>query len=266
VIRRSEIDAALRGSNPAPPNALERLDLERARREHLAGVAEEPRGGIELPALLSGAQPTRPTFPAARPRRLALTFAASAVAMASIMLGFGLGSAGSPAPALGALERLAKVSPHVLLDAPGWRAEAAYRVDGKVGVLSFHRAGGATVEVRWRSAPARARDTPPSSGALALGTRSVLGAPARIYVRVLRGSPEREYFAVWTQAGRQLQLRSTATSAGAFEHTLAALRLAGRDAWLAALPRRLVKRGKWVTPRAFTCRSLGGNGPRVCSS
>lgn len=262
------MDEALRAANPADRDMLERLDLEQARREHLAGIGEEGRGEIAPPRTSTSPRLRLPSFPAVLRPRLGLALgAAAAIAAAAVMLGLGLGSTGAPTPALGAvLQRLAKVSPHLLLDAPGWRAEAGYRVDGGAGFIRFRRPGdGGSAELAWRAAPTAATRpagprTEPLASSAALGTR------AAIYARKPPGTTEREYYAVWSNPGRILRLSAKAPSLGAFARTLSDLHRVGESAWLAALPRRLVRRGEWFSPEQFACAPSGPDGTRVCTS
>lgn len=251
MTRERDVDAAIRSVNPADLDAVGRLDLEAAGRELLSGIVTEPwedAGRVDSTPRtgrrLAGA--------VLRPRRLAL--AASLCAAAAFLI-VGLGSAGSPAPALGAARgRLAGVSPHVLLAGNDWHAEAAYRVGSDSGIVRFHRRGGwtfylggrlgiftvQTAQLEWRSASAPARQV--AGNAALVGTGTALGTRARIYERDARGYPDREYLATWTRSGREFVLRAVLPGLEDFERRLAALHLVDRDAWLAALPRHVSER------------------------
>lgn len=262
MLSEHEINQALKRANPADLDAVEALRLDRAKRELFAGIVAEPEeSGGDAPA-------PRPSRRRLRlgPRRLVLGGAFGAVAAIAVVLGFGLGSGSSPSPAYGAaLARLAKFSPHILLGLPNWKAEAAYQVDGRLGSIHFHKGGRRPVnllggriqvfvvpsaELQWSSGlgPGPGRSTRRWGFS---GTAPVLGAQARIYASPHSGRLGREYVAEWTQSGRQLAFRSETSSRGAFVRRLGSLHLVGRDAWLAALPGRLVRAGGLIASEAW---------------
>jgi hypothetical protein len=260
-----DIDAEIKAVNPAELTEVERLRLEAAKDDLFCAIVSdsgepEPKSG--------GRRRWRPGF-GTRRRGLALGAAMCAAgAAALLLLAIGLGSAGAPSKALGApLERLAKVSPHVILDAPGWRAEAGFEVGGESGSIHYHQAAGPTwarqlggrlkiaavesAQLDWRVA-ATASPARPNSKAVAIGTSIALDSSARIYSRAIPGSPDRTFYAVWVQSGRELQFSSTTPSRESFERRLSALRTVDEAAWLATLPEgRLVRSGGWFTSKGW---------------
>jgi hypothetical protein len=261
MLSEHELNEALKRANPADLDAVEALRLQRAKRDLFAGIVTEPEesgGNAPVP-------PPRRRRLRLGPSRLVLGGAFGAAAAIVVILGLALGSAGSPSPAYGAaLVRLAKFSPHILLGLPGWKkAEAAYQVDGRLGSIHFHEGGKRPVsllggrirvfvvpsaELQWSSGSSPARST---RRWRSVGAAPVLGTQARIYASRRSGRLGREYVAEWAQSGRHLAFRSETSSRGVFERRLGALRLVGRDAWLAALPGRLIKAGGLIASEAW---------------
>jgi hypothetical protein len=260
-----EIDDTIKGVDPADAAAVERLPLDDARRELLAGIVSDPEARELEPAAPRRSRP-RWRWPVRR-SRLALGAAfAGAAATALVVLGIGLGAGGAPSQAFGAaLERLARFSPNLLLDIPGWRVEAAYEVGGELGTIHFHRAekepesrlGGRLVfygvesaQLEWKAGKPAA--SPPPTVVL-LGTQPVLGHEARIYVRPARhGASDRWFYAVWSQSGREIEFSSFTDTRRSFDRLLSNLRLVDRDAWLGALaPGGLVTKGGWAASKPW---------------
>lgn len=145
------------------------------------------------------------------------------------------------------LVQVAKTSPLVLLEEPGWRVGPGTAVGANRGEMHFVHRGGPSAgrhegaELFWRSGPAAAR----------LRARFERRVPAVVYLlppvldtRVLQihasGPPgARRFAAVWEDRGRVLVFRSTAPGFAAFERRLGALRRVGPVAWLTALPEEL---------------------------
>lgn len=262
-MRKQDIDAAIGEAYRVDRAAVERTGLDEAKRELLAQIVAQPAVQVEPASAAKvrrfarrrGARPLRG-------RNLALGGAVSAMAAALLLaIGVGAGPAGSPSPALAANLRLTKVSPHVLLDAPGWRMEGASEVEGYRGSINFSHPPGkpvsylggrlsmtfeAAAQLRWRSAAPGERAHPPSlvhapsSGFAFIADAPVLGASARVFARTVPRWRVRQFAAVWIQSGRALQFRSFAPSLAAFERRLASLRVVSRRSWFQALPDHLV--------------------------
>jgi hypothetical protein len=174
----------------------------------------------------------------------------AAVALAALILlvGPGAGTEKTVPAFATSLVRVAKTSPLVLLEEPGWHVGSGTEVAENRGEMHFfHRGGPAaagrreSAELRWRSGRAGAR----------LLKRFERHARYRVFLlppvldtRVLQiqatGPPGRERFAaVWEDRGRVLVFRSTASDLTAFERRLGALRRVGPMTWLTALPEEL---------------------------
>ncbi|HKZ12629.1 MAG TPA: hypothetical protein VJL81_02175, partial [Solirubrobacterales bacterium] len=172
---------------------------------------------------------------------------AAALAAWFVLVGPGTRTEKTAPPFDTSLVQVAKTSPLVLLEEPGWRVGADTRVGRSRGEMHFFRRGGSSAgggeraELRWRSGPAAAR----------LRERFERRVPYIVYLlppvldtRVLQihasGPPDRRRFAaVWEDRGRVLVFRSTAPSFTAFERRLGALHRVGPIAWLTALPEEL---------------------------
>jgi hypothetical protein len=264
MLSEHEVNQALKRANPADLDAVESLRLDRAKRDLFAEIVAEPEQSVgEAPA----PPPPPPRRLRLRPRRIALGGAFAAAAAIAVVLGIGLGSGSSPSPAYGAaLVRLAKFSPHILLGLPGWKAEAAYEVDGRLGSIHFHEGGRRqpinllggriqvflvpSAELQWSSVSGSEPGRSTRRWRFA-GTAPVLGAQARIFASRRSGRLGHEYVAEWMQSGRHLAFRSETSSQGAFERRLGALHLVDRDAWLAALPGHLIKAGGLIASESW---------------
>ena len=256
-MRRRDVEASIAEAGRVERTALSTPGLEEAKRELLARIVAEPRGGPEPePGATNLAGGRR----AARlPRRRYLAFGAAVAAATVVLLGGGIGEgpAGSPTPALGAgLARLTEVSPHLLLGASGWQVEGATQTKDNRGVIRFFRGDGepvayldgrlaitfvARARLEWRADAPPVRVHAPNPDFTRLAEVPALGATARVFARAIRGFGVRQYVAVWPQAGRYLKFRSFAPSLTAFEHRLVSLRQVSRAAWLRALPTHLVR-------------------------
>jgi hypothetical protein len=195
--------------------------------------------------------PGRGWSPSGRKRRLTgyaagLAFVATAaVALLVIAGGTSTGGGGTP-PAFGAgLVRVAKTSPLVLLDAPGWHVEDLADVTPSRGEMRFthgveaagdprHRA-----ELRWHAG----RVTPRMLASLgpALETTAPV-LDTRVLALHSSGGPEhRHMVAIWQDAGRVMTFRSTVPDLATFRERLGALRRVGPTHWLRSLPRKLTQ-------------------------
>ncbi len=271
-MRTREVDAAIGEAYRIDPTVVESPGLDEAKRELLARIVTEPQEEAER-APTTEARPTG-RVGAHVPRRRYLALGASVAAAAAVVLlvvGIGVGPAGSPTPALAAKLRLTAVSPHVLLEAPGWRIRGASEVEGRRGSIHFLHGTGelipylggrlsiafqAAAELRWRSAFPTARVHPPSSVRarnsefVFVAEAPTVGATARVFARTAPEYRARQYAAVWIQDDRYLKFRSFAPSLTAFEHRLASLRLVSEARWLHALPTHLVRRKDWAAVEA----------------
>jgi hypothetical protein len=262
MLRRHEDIKRIERANPVGEQVPQALGPD-AWHEMFAGIVAEPRPF----AGPSRAEPSTARLPSGFRMRLALGAVTSTCAVVAALFGVGLGSTGSPSRALGAgLAQLARVSPHLLLESDGWQAEAGYRAGGREGVIRFFHGprlfapgpkvdGNRTVAavptalLSWRTVDSAKGRLPAKAGATLIGTRPALATEARVYAIPLGGG-ERNFVAVWSQAGRKLELRSNTQSLGAFEAMLASLRSVSRSTWLAALPAHLVRQGNWLLPSA----------------
>jgi hypothetical protein len=260
-MRERDIKAAVAAANPVSRDAVMGLALGSTGRNLI--------GGRNLLAAIStdssmASIPTRSerVFTLGRyfsGRSVALAAAMGLVAALLIAIGSGKGPAGAPEPALGAgLQRLAKVSPPILLAAPGWRVERADEAFASEGstqffhgsrLLSELKAEGLageglqqTAELRWVSIPLETRVRQvKADGAVLVKTAIALGAEARIYAYPIGPGDSLAAIALWGRGGRVLEFRSYVPDIAAFERRLAALRGVDKGTWLEALPRRVVK-------------------------
>jgi hypothetical protein len=261
-----DFEVALAAANPVSREAVVGLTLcpsgrEIGGRNLLAAItAEAPAGGAPG-ELVSPGPAARAIFHRRRfgGRPLALAGAIAAVAAALIAIGTVEGPAGEPEPALGAgLQRLAEVSPPILLAAPGWRVERADEAFASEGSTQFFhgdeslaqmkaegRAGAGlrqTAELRWLSAPLRTRiGQAEAEGASPVSVATVLGAEARIFSYLPAGRNSLGAIAIWRHQGRVLEFRSYVPDIATFEQRLGALRGVAKGTWLQALPRSVVK-------------------------
>ena len=134
---KREIDSALSAAYPLSRTTIQELPLDAADHELLAKIMAEPQEARETVA--SEATPATPQRPRLV-RRSASLAAAGAFAAAIILAVFGAGggSPGSPTPAYGAEQlRLAKISPHILLDPSNWRVAVTDTVKALEGWTEF---------------------------------------------------------------------------------------------------------------------------------
>jgi hypothetical protein len=265
MMRKRDVEAAIGEAYRVDRAPFESPGLEEAKRELLSRIVAEPQEVAPAPVATAGPIAERHGIGQWRGRYLALGGAVAAMAAILLLaIGIGAGPAGSPAPALAKNLRLTAVSPHVLLDAPGWRVEGASEVAGSRGTIRFSHGDGelvpylggrlsiafeAAAELRWRSNLPPVRVHPPdtvraTSSDFAFVTRaSALGATVRVFARAVPPFRVRQYAAAWVQDGRYLTFRTFAPSLGAFVRRLSSLRRVSRDRWLHALPTHRV-RGK----------------------
>jgi hypothetical protein len=259
-MRERDIKAAVAATNPVSRDAVKGLAL--------GSTGRNPIGGRDLLAAIStdssiASLPSRSERVLTLGRYLSGRSVALAAAMGLVValliaIGSGKGPAGAPEPALGAgLQRLAKVSPPILLAAPGWRVERAGEAFASEGstqfvhgswLLSELKAQGhaeglqQTAELRWVSIPLETRVRQvKADGAVLVKTAIALGAEARVYAYPIVPGDPLAAIALWGRGGKVLEFRSYAPDISAFERRLAALRGVDKGTWLQALPRRVVK-------------------------
>lgn len=239
-MRNRDIDRGLSGAYPLSRVAIEELPLDAADRELVAAIVAEP-GEVSVAA----PEPRR------RPRvpRRYMGLATAGAIAGTIFLGVfgtGGGSPGTPAPAYGAeLLRLAKISPHILLDPSNWRVAVTESLKALEGWTDFQH--GATIRddlppgqlarFRWHSISLEQRERQVlSHGAEMVGTAPVLDTTAQVYTFPRRTHGLTVATALWSQSGRAFEFRTSVPSLPAFESRLADLERVDKDTWLAALP------------------------------
>jgi hypothetical protein len=239
-MKRVDGDIDFAAVYPLSRAEIEELPLAGAERELLAAIVAAPvEAAVEGNRSRSG-----------RRRRLGgyaggLALAASA-AIALALMAAGTGGGGSPSPAFGAdLVQVAKTSPLVLLDAPGWSVEDVAGVTHDEGEMHFsYRAAEDPIQraaLRWRAG----RVTPRTLAGLG-ASPAVTAAPVldtRVLALRLSGPPgHRRAAAIWQDGGRVMIFRSTVPDLAAFKKRLGSLRRVGAGAWLRSLPRHLTDR------------------------
>lgn len=269
-MKTQELKAALTAADPVDRARIGGLDFESMEADLLADVEGLPPG-------LAALAPKRRL---ARPRRLALTFAAAALAAAIVaLLTLAGGGADRPARAYGAdLVRFAESSPLLLLEGPGWRVQNVIEEKGDEGQMEFvtgrpipyesiqitgdeesgWRESGmfpATVrqrrvELSWRpgslaGAIANAHKSPHPHGQSwvtvpVLQTTARVDTLAEFYVN--QGGPgNHQMTALWSEDGLVLEMRAAVPDLPAFEERLAWLTRVDSQTWLEAMPAKVVK-------------------------
>jgi hypothetical protein len=265
-MRREEIEGLIEAADPVDRDAVAGLPLGEAKRELYEAIVARPQEG---PRRVGAASPGSPPALPRRSRlpRLAIAAVAALAVLGAFISGLFDGSSGSGTALAAARQRLARVSPHLLLEAPGWEMQAAEqsgagegRIEFAVDDLEQHGFLGGRLQIEtqsvarltWRvqspQAP-RGRDgrqrtvaTAQVPGARALvrafGREEISGLPSR-RARELGLPAERSFSAVWLDAGLHLRLDSTAPNAESFVRLLGSLRKVQGPTWLRALPRRM---------------------------
>jgi hypothetical protein len=239
---KQDIDRGLSGAYPLSRAAIEELPLDAADRELVAAIVAEPG---EASVVAAPGPRRRPRVP-----RRYLGLATAGAVAATVFLGVfgtGGGSPGAPAPAYGAeLLRLAKISPHILLDPANWRVAVTESLKALEGWTDFQH--GATIrndlppgqlaKFRWHSLSLEKRERQVlSHGAEMAGTAPVLDTTAQVYTFPRRTQGLTVATALWSQSGGAFEFRTSVPSLPAFERRLADLERVDKDTWLAALPR-----------------------------
>lgn len=282
-MRKRDIDAAVSAAYHPSPEEIELMPLDAAEQELVAAiVAETQETSPERFATAAGSDSSgRAARASAWRARVSrryvgpLTVAVAALAVFLVAIASDGNPTGSPAPAFGApLLRMAKASPLVLLDAPGWHV--AYATDGSVvkggsareGEMRFFyngppegptgpgmgplAAGQRGAELRWRAGrmTERALRHWGFPILLATGSAAVLHTHL-VYFRSRGPQGNRDVTAMWEDHGRVLAFRSTVPNLPTFKHRLADLRRVGTADWLSALP-----------PSVVNAASRNGGSPR----
>ena len=234
----------MKPKNRALIDGLEAIDPVRG--EDLAGPEGALAQGILRGILASGEPGSAPAPRSRSPRRRGFALAGAVAAVAAAILiaaSSGRGPGGETEPALGAgLARLVKVSPPILLQAPGWRMESAEETSPATGSTRFFH-GAESAELRWGPGSMAGREQAiRARGAALLTTAAALGTEARVYTRLNRGHELREAIALFERRGRVLELRSHVSDIPAFKARLGALRDVETGTWIEALPPKIVNR------------------------
>ena len=267
---KREIDTALAAAYPVSRAEIEDLALDAADHELIAAIVAEPQEAPAIRPETAGdatAVSHTPKAGAWRSRKTGrygglLAAGACAAAIFLIVIGTGGGPASGPAPAYGAeLLRMAEISPHILLEEPGWRIVVAEVAHATEGMTDFHRGSGSEDDAgpigshphpqryarfRWHSTSVAKRTREITAhGGVNAGTAAVLGTTAQVYTYPPRGgngaeasAGEQSAFeatALWNRGGRAFEFRTTVPDIAAFERRLADLRSVGSGAWLAAI-------------------------------
>ncbi len=239
---KQDIDRGLSAAYPLSRAAIEELPLDAADRELVAAIVAEPGEA----SVVAAPEPRR------RPRvpRRYLGLATAGAVAGTIFLGVigtGGGTPGIPAPAYGAeLLRLAKISPHILLDAPNWQVAFVESRQALEGWTEFRRGEGLepdprrVAKFRWHSISLQKREREVAShGAILAATAPVLSTTAQVYTYPRRVKGAKGAFllatALWSQSGRAFEFRTAVPGLATFERRLAALRRVDKASWLQVL-------------------------------
>jgi hypothetical protein len=240
-MKKKEIDAGLSAAYSLSRGRIEELPLDAADHELLLAIMQEPQE-----ASISRSLPRR----RARLARRSLSLAAAGAIAAAVFLavfGAGGGSPGSPTPAYGAEQlRLAKISPHILLDPSNWRVAVTESVKALEGWTEFQHGTELRQDLppeqvakfRWHSISLEKRERQIlSHGATMVGVAPVLDTTAQVYEFPRRTHGLTVTSALWSQSGRAFEFRTSIPSLPAFERRLGDLERVDKGTWLAALPR-----------------------------
>ncbi len=265
-----ELELVLTAADPIGDERLEWLDIEAMEAELLADIdGEQP-----------ASSPPAAAAPHRRPRRLALSLALAALA-AVAALGFVLagGASEQPSRAYGAeLVRFAESTPLILLEGPGWRVQNANEISEDEGTIEFVTGKpipyesvqiSGDEESGWREAGMLPPSVRQRRVELAWSRRSladtvswarklphphgrrwvklpVLESTAQVDTRaefyVNQGGPgNRQMSAFWSEDGYLLEMRAAVPDLAAFEERLGWLTRVDSEAWLDAMPAKVVK-------------------------
>jgi hypothetical protein len=278
-MRTENLDQRLSQANPFPPEVLAGLELDAAEAELGEEIVAGPAGAGD--GLLPARRVARPRHSRRGRWVAALASGLVAVAGAIVLLLSGGGAHEGPTRAYGAeLVRFAESSPLLLLEGPGWRVQNAteeVRREGVEGSMEFVTGKPIPYEsIRVTGSPEAQRESgmfPPAvrqrrvelswrhdSLAAVVSTQRhnlhphgrrwvelpVLDTTAKVDTRaeffVNQGGPgNRQMVAFWSEDGYVLQLRAAVPDQAAFEERLAWLTKVDSQAWLDAMPAKVVK-------------------------
>jgi hypothetical protein len=267
-MKRHQIEAALVAADPVDEARLGGLDFEAMEADLLA----------DLEGIVAGL--SAPVPKPRRQRRLALAFGVAFVATAAIaVLALVGGGDERPSRAYGAeLVRFAEATPLLLLEGPGWRVQDVTEYDGGEGSMEFvtgrpvpyesiritgnvetgqHESGmlpaavrQRRVELSWRRGSIEEALAGAHRGYHSHGQRwteaPVLGTTAQVDTRdevfVNQGGPgDRQMTAYWSEGGYLLEMRAAVPDLAGFEERLGWLSRVDSQAWLDAMPAKVVK-------------------------
>lgn len=275
-MKTHELELRLRVANPVPRDALLALELGSAEAELGEGIVTGSAGADAA----GGGAVARPR-PRRWQRVAAAAGALAAIAGAIVLLlSASGGSDGSNRAYAAELVRFAESSPLLLLDGPGWRVQnvTQYRTrDGVEGQMEFVTGKPIPDEaIRVTGGPKAQRESgmlPPAvrqrrvelwwhqgtlAGAIAMQRQGlhphgqhwvklpVLDTTAAVDTRaeffVNQGGPgNRRMVAFWSEGGYVLQLTAAVPDLAAFEERLGWLTKVDTQAWLDAMPAKVVK-------------------------
>jgi hypothetical protein len=177
-------------------------------------------------------------------RRIAAGLAAAAALAAFVVLAVSAREGDRQGTAWAAqLVKLAKDSPLLLLDRPGWKVTRADEYDSsptKVleGEMTFTDPAGRNADLHWRGGDLATWQKDRAHGAPLVRQFTVMGHRAQI----VRYAGSDDYAALWADDdGRVLEFRTVAPSLAAYERLLDGLRRVDVDAWLSAMPPSVIK-------------------------
>jgi len=278
-MKTHDLDRELKAANPLPPAALAALEIDAAEAALGEAIAEAAGAGDGAPAAGVTLSPRRPWQP--RRVVVALAGGLAAVAAALILLFSGGSAQEGVTRAYSAdLVRFAESSPLLLLEGPGWRVQNATeenRREGIEGSIEFvtgrpipyesititgsskaERESGMfpppvrqrRVELWWRhgslaeAISTQRRSLHPHGRRWVrlpvLDTIAAVDTRAEFYVN--QGGPgNRQMVAFWSEDGYVLELRAAVPDQAAFEERLGWLTRVDSQAWLEAMPAKVVK-------------------------
>jgi hypothetical protein len=277
-MKMGELDLKLKAANPLPPDALAALALSSAEAELGEAIAAEPASAGDVGGV--GPDPVQRQRWGSREIAVAAGALAAIVAAIVLLLSAGGGQSGPSRAYAAELVRFAESSPLLLLEGPGWRVQNATeerRREGVEGSMEFvtgkpipyesiritggpkaERESGMfppavrqrRVELWWRqgtltAAIAMQRESLHPHGQRwvklpVLDTTAIVDTRAEFFVN--QGGPgNRRMTAFWSEGGYVLQLTAAVPDLAAFEERLEWLTRVDTQAWLDAMPAKVVK-------------------------
>ncbi|MGN6587910.1 MAG: hypothetical protein ACTHKT_10655 [Solirubrobacterales bacterium] len=274
-MKTHELDRELKAANPLPWQVLATLGIAAAEAELGEAIVAEPVGAGAEAEAGAASHPRRP-----RRTLLALAGGLAALTAIVILLLSGGTQDGATRAYSADLVRFAEASPLLLLEGPGWRVQNAVEenrregIDGSIefvtgkpipyesititGSSKAERESGMfppavrrrRVELFWRHGSLAEAISTQRSGLHPHGQRwiklPVLDTTAAVDTRaesfVNQGGPgNRQMVAFWSESGYVLELRAAVPDQAAFEERLGWLTKVDSQAWLDAMPAKVVK-------------------------